>query len=121
MNQRNAGLISEPLFVGATRPSMCWGVSYPALLCNMVMTMETFLMTKNLFGLLLCVPVHGVCVLLCANDPRCFDLLALWMRTRLPAWLGNRRYWRSSSYSALTLDLPGRKAQRRLRVEMAPC
>jgi hypothetical protein len=34
----NAGLINDPLFVGATRPPMRWGVTYSALLFNMVFT-----------------------------------------------------------------------------------
>ena len=38
LTQRNAGLIADPLFVGATRPPMRWGVPYAALLFNMVFT-----------------------------------------------------------------------------------
>lgn len=113
MRSRNAGLIADPLFVGATRPPMRWGVTYSALLFNLVFTLEAFLLTKNLLTLGVCAPIHGVCALLCARDARCFDLLLLWSRTRLPAALGNLRAWRASSYSPLTLDLPrthGRRA-----------
>jgi type IV secretory pathway TraG/TraD family ATPase VirD4 len=39
MDTRNCGLASDPLFVGATRPPMRWGVTYSALLVNMVVTM----------------------------------------------------------------------------------
>lgn len=38
MSTRNAGLTADPLFVGATRPPMRWGVTYAALLFNMVFT-----------------------------------------------------------------------------------
>ena len=100
---------------------MRWGVTYPALLCNVVFTMEAFLLTRNLLTLLLCAPIHGVCMLLCAQDSRCFDLLALWVRTRLPALLGNQHYWRAGSYSPLTLDLPDRWGRRRARAELPPC
>lgn len=103
-----AGVRAEPLFVGATRPPMRWGVTYAALLVNMVVTFETFLLTKNLLTLLLCAPIHGVCALLCARDPRFFDLMLLWARTRLPALLANGRMWRASSYSPLSLELGGR-------------
>ena len=48
MTARNAGLTADPLFVGATRPPMRWGVTYSALLFNLVFTMEVFLLTKNL-------------------------------------------------------------------------
>jgi len=117
MDERNTGLIADPLFVGATRPPMRWGVTYAALLFNMVFTMEAFLLTKNLLTLLLSAPIHGVCLLLCARDARFFDLVLLWMRTRLPAVLANQRVWKASSYSPLALDLPGRRGRRRYAVE----
>lgn len=116
MSELNPGLIADPLFVGATRPPMRWGVTYSALLFNMVLTMETFLLTKNLLTLLLCAPIHGICMLLCARDARFFDLVLLWARTRLPALFANLRIWKASSYSPLMLDLPGRRGRRRLEV-----
>ena len=112
MRSRNAGLVADPLFVGATRPPMRWGVTYSALLFNLVITMEAFLLTKNLLTLLICAPIHGVCALLCARDARFFDLLLVWGRTRLPAALGNLRCWNASSYSPLLLDLPRRSGRR---------
>lgn len=113
MQGRNAGLTAEPLFVGATRPPMRWGVTYSALLCNLVFSMEAFLLTRNLLTLLLCLPIHGLCALLCARDARYFDLLLLWGRTRVLALRGNRHYWKVSSYSPLELDLPDAKGRRR--------
>lgn len=113
MSERNAGLMADPLFVGATRPPMRWGVTYSALLFNLVFTLEVFLLTKNLLTLLIFAPIHGVCILLCARDARFFDLVLLWARTRLPAWFANLRVWKSSSYSPLTLDLPSRSGRRR--------
>ena len=73
MSGRNSGLTADLLFVGATRPPMRWGVTYSALLFNMVFTLEAFLLTKNLLTLLLCAPIHGVCMLLCARDARAQD------------------------------------------------
>jgi type IV secretion system protein VirB3 len=119
MGTRNAGLVADPLFVGATRPPMRWGVTYSALLFNMVFTMEAFLVTRNLLTLLVCAPIHGVCALLCARDARFFDLVLLWGRTRLPATLGTLRVWKASSYSPLTLDLP-RSDGSRASVVMVP-
>ena len=113
MSARNPGLIADPLFVAATRPPMRWGVTYSALLANVVFTMEVFLATRNLLALGLALPIHGVAMLLCASDARFFDLMLLAARTRLPAALGNLRYWRASSYSALALDLPRRRGLRR--------
>jgi type IV secretion system protein VirB3 len=109
MSANNKGLRAEPLFVGATRPPMRWGVTYAALLFNLVFTLEAFLLTKNLVTLLLGAPIHGICALLCARDARCFDLILLWGRTRMPAMLGNMRVWGASSYSPLALG-PGSRS-----------
>ena len=113
MTSRNAGVTAEVLFVGATRPAMRWGVTYSAILVNLVVTLEAFLVTKNLLTLLLALPIHGICALLCARDARLFDLVLLWGRTRIPALLGNARLWRASGYSPLVLDPPDRRGRRR--------
>lgn len=94
---------------------MRWGVTYAALLANLVFTMETFLLTRNLLTLLVCAPVHGVCTLLCARDPRFFDLLLLWGRTRLSALVTTLRLWQASSYTPLLLDLPDARGRRSVR------
>lgn len=112
MTERNTGMKTDPLFVGATRPPMRWGVTYSALLVNIVFTLEVFLLTKNLLTLLVSAPIHLACVLLCARDARFFDLILLWGRTRFPAWLANLRFWRASSYSPLRLDLPDDRGRR---------
>ena len=98
---------------GGSRPPMRWGVTFSALLFNLVFTLEVFLLTKNLLTLLLAAPIHGVCALLCARDARYFDLFLLWGRTRIPALFANQRLWRSSSYSPLRVDLPNRNGKRR--------
>lgn len=112
LRARNKGLRADPLFVGATRPPMRWGVTYAALLFNLVFTMEAFLLTKNLLTMLLSVPIHGLCALLCARDPRFFDLVLLWGRTRMPVLLGNLWVWGASSYSPLVLHLAGHRGLR---------
>src|ERR1700752_4190961 len=113
MSERNAGLTADVLFVAVTRPPMRWGVTFSALMFNLVFTMEAFLLTKNLLTLLLALPIHGTCALLCARDARFFGLILLWGRTRMPSYFGNFRLWRASSYSPLTLDPPDRAGRRR--------
>jgi type IV secretion system protein VirB3 len=113
MSERTSGLTTDPLFVGATRPPMRWGVTYLALLAEMVLTMEVFLMSKNLLSLLLALPLHGLAVLFCARDPRFFDLASLWLRTRLPALACNFHLWKGVSYCPLSVDPPGSRAIRR--------
>jgi type IV secretion system protein VirB3 len=95
---------------------MRWGVTYSALLFNLVFTMEIFLLTKNLLTLLIAVPIHGVCALLCLRDARFFDLLLVWARTRLPAFLGTFRFWTASSCSPLALEWASIQGRRRASV-----
>jgi type IV secretion system protein VirB3 len=115
MSERNGGLTADILFVAVTRPPMRWGVTFSALLFDLVFTMEVFLLSKNLLTLLIAIPIHGVCALMCARDARYFDLILLWGRTRMPSYLANYRVWKASSYSPLILDLPNRFGRRRER------
>jgi type IV secretion system protein VirB3 len=93
---------------------MRWGVTYSAILANMIITMEAFLLSRNLLMLLWCLPIHGICALMCARDPRYFDLALLWGKMRIPALLANLAYWRASSYSPLAgshADARGRRGR----------
>jgi type IV secretion system protein VirB3 len=114
MSSRNDGLTADPLFVAVTRPPMRWGVTYSALLFNLVFSMEVFLLTKNLLTLLIVIPIHAICALLCLRDARYFDLILLWGRTRLPAFAGTFRVWKASSFSPLELNAPNMKGRRRI-------
>jgi type IV secretion system protein VirB3 len=113
---RNQGIAADPLFVGMTRPPMVWGVTYSAMMFNIVVTTESFIVTKSLAWLLAFAPLHALLLLVCLYEPRFFDLLQLWGRTRLPAMLGgNLRFWRANSYSPLALDMPDLQGRRRAR------
>ncbi len=46
---RNAGLWADVLFIGLTRPPMRWGVSYTALLVNLVCVMEAVCADRSSF------------------------------------------------------------------------
>jgi len=111
--EHGIGVTVDPLFVGATRPPMKWGVTYSALLFNVVFVLEAFLATKNLLALLVFAPLHGLCTLLCARDARFFDLLLIWACTRLPALRADYRLWRASSYGPMIIDLPDGSGRRR--------
>jgi len=113
MSGRNDGLVADALFVALTRPPMRWGVAYEALLMNLIITMQTFIFTKNLLVLLIAVPIHALCALLCARDPRVFSLLLVAGRTRALGIVTSMRHWSAASYSPLSVDLPNRKGRRR--------
>lgn len=96
--ERNGGVIADPLFVGVTRPAMALGVPYAALLANAFLTMELFLVTRNLLWLLMAVPLHGLAWLVCLAEPRFFDLLGVWGQVRVRAGFGRGRRWRAVGY-----------------------
>ena len=104
--ERNSGVTADPVFLGVTRPPMRFGVTYAALLANLVFTLEGFLLTKNLLVLLIALPIHGVCALLCARDARYFDLLLVWGKTRMLGYFESLTFWQGASYSPLNLALP---------------
>lgn len=112
-SERNPGLVADHLFVGITRPAMRWGVTYAALIVTVFVSMETFLLTRNLLTLLIAVPMHGLSVLLCLRDARCFELIGLWLRTRALQLLRTGRTWGAASYGPLCVDLPQRDGHRR--------
>jgi len=107
------GLSADLLWVAATRPPTRWGVPYLAIMFNMVVTMEVFLIVKNPLILLAALPIHGLCMLSCARDARIFELASLWAQTRMPGVMGNLLAWRGNTYSPLALDPPTVTGRRR--------
>lgn len=99
---REHGIDVDALAVGLTRPSTVLGVPYEAGLINLLASVEALSLTENLLWLLMCVPVHGICYLITLNDPRTFELLLLYARTKLGTLIASRWYWSASSYSPLT-------------------
>ncbi len=109
----NLGVTADPVFLGVTRPAMRFGVTYTALVVNAVFTMEVFIVVKNPLVLLIALPIHGVCMLLCARDARYFELGLLWVKTRLAGYFCSLKYWKGQSYSPLICDLPTVAGKRR--------
>lgn len=107
------GIVVDPLFVGPTRPSTIWGVTYPAWLINVMVTMEIFVFTQNLLWLLLFIPIHLIFWLISLKDPRIFELLGLWGPTKGFALLGNFRVWRAATYTPLALKKRVRSRSRK--------
>lgn len=98
----NTGVIADPLFVGITRPAMAWGVTYSALLINGVVTVEAFLLTRNLLCLCLAIPLHGLFWMACLSEPRFLELWSVWAQSALRHGLGNARYWGVASLGPLS-------------------
>lgn len=102
---KNEGITVDTLFVGPTRPTTYWGVTWQAFILNSICTMETFVWTHNLLWLLLFIPVHGICYLICLHDARAFELLIQWGPTKGCAYLRNFFYWQAASVSPLDIHV----------------
>jgi type IV secretion system protein VirB3 len=98
--ERNGGVIADTLFTGVTRPALALGVPYAALLLNALVTLELFLVTRNLVSLLVCIPLHGLAWLACLAEPRFFELLAVWGTVRARGGFGASRPWHAHSYGS---------------------
>ena len=109
----NDGVIADVLFVGITRPAMALGVTYGAALANGMVTVELFLLTRNLLALLVCLPIHGILWILCAVEPRFFELLLQHLRTR-SGKRASRIVWRATTYAPAPFRMPGRTRRARL-------
>lgn len=95
-------LHTEPVFVGATRPTMFLGVTVEFLFANGMLAMMAFLATNNILWLGLAVPLHGIAWLLCKEEPRMLSLLGLWSQTKGSSL--NRGFWKASSTSPLAIE-----------------
>ena len=112
---KNDGILVDTLFVGPTRPTMRWGVTWQAFIINMMFTIECFIVTRNLLWLLAFIPIHLVLYCICLYDPRAFELIYLWGRTKAFAFLGNFYYWRAATYSPLEFNVGKKLSKRKLR------
>lgn len=102
-------LIKDPLFQGVTRPTMLMGVTYEAFVFNFLFTSIAFLGSGRLTMLLVCLPIHAVCFIVCARDARYFGLLSLWFRTGGRS--RSRLFWNSSSQAPLQYRAVASKAR----------
>jgi type IV secretion system protein VirB3 len=82
---------------------MAFGVPYVAVLGNMLVTLELFLVTRNLLWLLTAIPLHALTFLVCLVEPRFFDLLQVWAVTRSRARFAGRNRWGARTYGALSV------------------
>lgn len=116
MNKNN-GITVDPLFVGPTRPTTFWGVTWQAFILNVIVTMEAFIWTRNLVWLLLFIPIHSIFYLICLRDPRTFELLIQWGPTKGRAYLQNFFYWKAATFSPLEIHV-GKKPSLRSRKKL---
>jgi type IV secretion system protein VirB3 len=68
-------LKADPLFVGLTRPSMLFGVSYNLAIINAMLSMITYIVTSNFIYFAMMFPLHLVGYYLCSKEPRLIELI----------------------------------------------
>jgi type IV secretion system protein VirB3 len=69
---------SDSLFLGLTRPSMIFGVTYVFAGMNALTSLMLFVMTSNFFFLLIVLPLlHGVAYLICLKEPLTLEMLIM--------------------------------------------
>lgn len=67
-------LVSDPLFVGLTRPTMIFGVSIQFAMLNMRVSVIAFIQTAGITIIFIAAAVHLVGYLLCFKEPRFMEL-----------------------------------------------
>jgi type IV secretion system protein VirB3 len=77
---------------------MALGVPYIAVLANVLLTLELFLVTRNLLSLLTVVPLHALAWIVCLSEPRYFELVRVFISTRRRAGFVRRGRWKVVSY-----------------------
>lgn len=92
--------VVDPLFAGATRPAMVFGVPYEAFLVVGIVTAVVFVGAPNPLYALVGIPLYAVSWLVCQKDPRQFEQYKLWGQTKGRCM--NRMHWKAASYSPLT-------------------
>ena len=89
--------VLDPLVGGLTRPPMMFGIPYVLFVLEFASVVLIFINTKNLFMLLLIIPIHAIAYGLTVRDVRFVDVLQTRIskcpRTR------NHRFWGGDSYS----------------------
>ena len=76
----NGTVKADPLFLGLTRPSMIFGVTYVYASLNALASLMAFIITNNLIYLFVLMPVlHCIAYFICLKDPLSLELLMMKM------------------------------------------
>lgn len=91
----------DPLFIGMTRPPLVWGVPMEFFGINFIlfgigMIGFVSLLSKILYVLCLCCPLHMIAYLATEKEPHWMSILLTKVAQCGPT--RNRRFWKSNSY-----------------------
>ncbi|WP_019220264.1 type IV secretion system protein VirB3 [Bartonella florencae] len=94
-------LTEDTLFLACTRPAMIAGVTVEAMGLNAMGTMMLFIMTGNIFLVIIGIAIHFVFKEILKHDHNKFRILLTWQKTQLFA--RNSSLWGGASLSPLRL------------------
>jgi len=88
---------TDPLFLGLTRPSMLFGVSYTFAALNGIISLLLFVITSKFIYLLVILPgLHMIGWFICLKEPRAIELfIAKWSKCNVC----RNRYYHSGTNS----------------------
>jgi type IV secretion system protein VirB3 len=89
-------MVSDPLFVGLTRPNLIFGVSLKFAMLNMVASVIGFIQTNNFKIVLVAMVLHGIGYMLCLKEPRFLELYI--MKFSKCNQCPNRTHYGANSY-----------------------
>jgi type IV secretion system protein VirB3 len=89
----------DPVFKGCTRPAMFMGVPVTPLVLTFIAMFTIAALARNMFLLLLFVPIVVVMRLIVRNDDQKFRLLYLNARFRLSA--RNAKFWGAHAFNPI--------------------
>jgi type IV secretion system protein VirB3 len=89
-------LVQDPIFSALTRPQMVGGVTYTYAVCNLIVTLEIFLLTRSFWAFAFTGVAHIAGYMGCLREPRFLDL---WInRLRRCPRVKNHWFWQANVY-----------------------
>lgn len=95
MSEDHEHLLITPLVKGLTRPPSLFGVPYQVMMVIGVVAAVVFLVTKNLFMLLVALPLYAIGRIMIIRDPAIFEILAVRGQKTPPR---SKAFWGATSY-----------------------
>lgn len=90
-------VVSDPLFVGLTRPPMLLGVTYPFVVVNALFSYVMFILTAKPMYILVFAPlIHAIGFYICSKEPLFLDLIRV--KSNKCSRCTNKHYHGANSY-----------------------
>jgi type IV secretion system protein VirB3 len=89
-------LVSDPLFVGLTRPTLILGVSLNYAMLNMLVSAVLFIQKNSIKVLFLALIVHAIGYIACFREPRFMEIYM--MKFAKCNKCSNKMYYGGNSY-----------------------